>query len=59
MTMIMFICLVVIGCYLLYMEYKIIKFHKQLKDSNIVLYQLIKILDNQGIIILKEVGEDE
>ena len=59
MTMIMLICLVVMGCYLLYMEYKIIKFHQQLKNTNMVLYQVIKILDNQGIIILKEVGEDE
>lgn len=59
MTMIMLICLVVMACYLLYMEYKIIKFHQQLKESNRVLYQLIKILDNQGIIILKEVGGDE
>lgn len=59
MTSIVLICLVVMGCYLLYMEYKIIKFQKQLKDTNMVLYQLIKILDNQGIIILKEVGGDE
>ena len=51
--------LVVMGIYLLFVEYLITKQRKELKYLKTTLHHLLIVLDNQGIITIKEVGEDE
>ena len=51
--------LVVMGIYLLFVEYLITKQRKELKYIKQTLHHLLIILDNEGIITIKEVGEDE
>lgn len=55
----MMITLIVIGLYLLYVEYLIIKQRKEIKYLTKTLHSLLIILDKDGIITVKEVGDDE
>ena len=47
------------GIYLLFVEYLITKQRKELKYLKTTLHHLLIVLDNQGVIAIKEVGEDE
>ena len=51
--------LVVMGIYLLFVEYLISKQKKEIRYLKRTLHHLLITLDNQGIITIKEVGEDE
>ena len=51
--------LVVMGIYLLFVEYLITKQRKELKYIKQTLNHLLIILDSEGIITIREVGEDE
>lgn len=53
------VTLMVVGAYLLYVEYLIIKQRKEMKYLTQTLHALLIILDKEGIIEVKEVGEDE
>ena len=57
--MLFMVTLMVVGIYLLYVEYLILKYRKDLKYLTQTLHALLIILDKEGIIEVKEVGEDE
>lgn len=51
--------LVVMGVYLMVVEYLIRKQSKEIKYLKTTLHHLLLILEAEGTIILKEVGDDE
>ena len=53
------VALMVVGAYLLYVEYLILKQRKEMKYLTQTLHALLIILDKEGIIEVKEVGDDE
>lgn len=50
--------LVVVACYTLYLEYKLIKLRKDLTRIAETLYDLVIVLNHKDIIEIKEVGDD-
>lgn len=50
--------LVVVVCYTLYLEYKLIKLRKDLTRIAETLYDLVIVLNHKDIIEIKEVEED-
>ena len=50
--------LVVVVCYTLYLEYKLIKLRKDLTRIAETLYDLVIVLNHKDIIEIKEVGDD-
>ena len=51
--------LVIVVCYTLYLEYKLIKMRKDLTRIAETLYDLVIVLNHKGIIEIKEVEDDD
>lgn len=53
------VTLMVVGIYLLYVEYLILKQRKDIKYLTKTVNVLLFVLEEEGFITLKEVGDDE